>query len=117
MRFKKFIAMWALLGLMLGQIALAEHNAAHIDHHISVEIAAADCADHQEEDEHPDNAKSHQCPECVLTKSLQVALYNAPTALLSFSRIDILVPPEDSFGISKNRDKANFARAPPYILI
>lgn len=113
MQFRKFISLWALLALMLGQIALAQHSAAHIDHGISFEFAFShdDNHDHQEENE------KHQCPECVLTKSLQTAFYNASTTLFFASQTDSLIPVYQFRTIIIDRYQANSPRAPPSILI
>ena len=120
MHFKKLISLWVLLTLMLGQLALAEHSAIHIDHDFSQEITVSyeqhdnhyhgDCG-HQEKNE------QHQCLECVLATSLQAAFYNSPITLSATSHVEDLLPIQQSFTVVVSHDKANVPRAPPSILI
>ena len=66
---------------MLGQVALAQHSAKHIDHGFPQEIAAF----HDDHDEHhhdDEENKEHECSECLLTQSLQTAFYNVPVLSL-----------------------------------
>ena len=122
MDFRKIISLWALLALLLGQVALAGHNATHIEHGFSQEIIVSYDAvhDHGQNHDHGhenEEAKEHQCSECLLTKALQTAFYNAPATLSFFPEIEVLVAGQKSVDISINRYYANAPRAPPYILI
>jgi hypothetical protein len=114
MHFKKFISLWALLALMLGQVTLAQHNASHIDHGFSQAVTS-----HGGQDEHQNDKdnKKHECPECLLTKSLQTAFYNVSVALSFTSEAEALVPQQQSLTIAVNLYKANSPRAPPTLLI
>jgi hypothetical protein len=113
MRFRKFISLWALSALMLGQVALSQHSATHINHGFCFEVAAS----HHDDHDHQEESEKHQCPECVLTKSLQTALYNASFTLSFTSQEEAFLPQQQSLRIAVNRYKANSARAPPSILI
>lgn len=113
MRFRKLISICALLALMFGQVVLAQHNATHIDHGISFELAFS----HNDEHHHQEEREKHQCPECVLTKLLQTAFYNVSSTLLSASQVGTLTPEHESLTVVNNNYKANSPRAPPAILI
>ena len=113
MHFRKLVSLWALLALMFGQVALAHHSATHIDHRISYESASTYNDEHNDQEE----STKHQCPECVLTKSLQTAFYNATATLFYASQAEVLLPQEYSFATVVNRYNSNSPRAPPAILI
>ena len=115
MHFRKFISIWALLALMIGQVTLAQHSASHIDHRFSQEIAVS----HDGHDKHQSDKskKKHECPECLLTKSLQAAFYNAPSTLLVTLGAETFATTQQSLTIAVNRYQANPPRAPPAILI
>ena len=100
---------------MLGQVALAQHSASHIEHGFSQEILAS----HSGHDEHQNDQdnKKHDCPECLLTKSLQTAFYNAPAIFVVNLGSETLVVPKQSYLIAKNRYRTNSPRAPPINLI
>lgn len=115
MCFKKFISLWALLALMFGQVTLAQHSASHIEHGFFQEITVSQST--HDEHQHDKNNKKHECPECLLTKSLQTAFYNAPVTLSFSLQKEALKLQQQSFVISLNRYKANSPRAPPAILI
>ncbi len=120
MHIRKVISTWALLALILGQATLAQHSASHIDHGFSQDIVAFyDIHDeHQHNDhQHDEDNKKHECPECLLTKSLQTAFYSAPVTLSVGLPSDILLPQQYSFVNLVNRYKANSPRAPPALLI
>lgn len=117
MHFKKLISLWALLALMLGQAALIQHSATHIDHGISFELVSShsDTSNHNHSDQ--EESDKHQCPECVLTKSLQAAFYNSSSVLLLSLQAEAIEPTQQSLMIAINRYQANAPRAPPAILI
>lgn len=107
--------MWALLALMLGQVALAQHSASHIEHGFSQEIVASH--DAGDTHHHDKKNKKHDCPECLLTKSLQTAFYNAATISVVTSGSKTLALPKQSYLIVERPYRANAPRAPPTILI
>lgn len=117
MHFRKFIFAWALLALMIGQFSLAQHSAVHIDHGFSTKIIAS----HDGHEDHQNDPKKghlkHQCPECLLTKSLQTAFYNAPVTFV----IGIEKQSRDLFkqssAIVDCYFNPNSPRAPPVFLI
>ena len=102
---------------MFGQVALAAHSATHIDHGISHEVIALQDQDGNHENNHEHQKKKHDCPECVLTKSLQTAFYNTPALISVYSGMDVS-PLSSHFNIFvEARYKAHSPRAPPAILI
>jgi ABC-type Zn2+ transport system substrate-binding protein/surface adhesin len=119
MHLKKFISLWALMALMLGQLALAEHNASHMDHHLSSDVVAVHYEDHghEHDHDHQKETKEHQCPECLLTKSLQTAFFHSPKPLLVALSSEDLTSIHQSLAVKFYRNKANAPRAPPVILI
>ncbi len=117
MDFRKLISIWALLALMLGQVALAQHSATHIDHGISLEFVSSHSDDYTHDHNDREEGNKHQCPECVLTKALQTAFYNASTTLFPASQTGATVQTYQSFKVAINRYKTNAPRAPPVVLI
>ncbi|HPF78680.1 MAG TPA: hypothetical protein PLF01_05225 [Alphaproteobacteria bacterium] len=117
---KKLISAWALLALVIAQVAISQHNASHIDHGFSSgKLSVTISGDtHQKQDsQKSQKSQKHKCPECLLTKSLQTAFYNAPAILsvdvtaaiiASSARKDIFV---------QAAYNANSPRAPPVFLI
>jgi len=115
MHFRKFISIWALLALMI-----AQHSASHIDHVFSQEVAdshAGHDEHYHDEHHHDEDHEKHECPECLLTKSLQTAYYNASIVLSFVQQADELILQQQYFITSLNRYKAHPPRAPPAILI
>jgi len=121
MHFRRLTAVWALLAIMFGQVALVQHNATHIDHGFSQDIVASHDDHHYHHDEHhhdhDDDNEPHECSECFLINSLQIAFYNAPVTLLIHVTEEILTSPKQFDVIFTPRDKAHAPRAPPVILI
>ncbi len=122
MRFKKSIAIVALLALMIGQIALAHHSAVHIDHGFSQAqemVISHDDHHHNSDNDHNHNQdhKKHECPECLLTKSYQTAFYNAPLSLFLAVENNNLILPKQSLIVSRSYYNPNSPRAPPVFLI
>ncbi len=115
MNLRKLVSIWALLALMLAQVTLAQHSASHIDHGFSQEITASQSA--HDEHQHDKDNKKHECPECLLTKSLQAAFYNTPVTLAFFIQSDVILPQQYSFANFVRRYNSNSPRAPPTILI
>lgn len=115
MHFRKLISTWTLLALLLGQFGLAQHSATHIDHGFSQEIATLH--DGHKDDDHDHQTQKHSCPECVLTKSLQTAFYNAPVLAFIHSEVESYVfSSQSNVGVGV-KYKANVPRAPPVLLI
>ena len=115
MRFKKIISIYALLALLFGHVTLAQHSAAHIEHGFVQEISVS-YSDHDEH-QHDHEDTKHECPECLLTKSLQTAFYNESATLFFASHADSLPAQQYSLVISAKLFNSNSPRAPPYILI
>lgn len=115
MHSRKLVSIWALLALMLGQVTLAQHSASHIDHGFSQEITVSHnlCDEHQ----HDKEDQKHECPECLLTKSLQAAFYNTPVTLAFALKSEVLRPQQYSVATVVNRYNSNSPRAPPVTLI
>ena len=111
MHFRKFLTIGALLTIMLGQVALAQHSATHIEHEFSQEIVVCH-DDHHDEDREP-----HECSECFLINSLQTAFYNDPVTLLVVLEAEHLTLLEKSLIVSNTRYTSNPPRAPPTFLI
>lgn len=107
--------MWALLAVMLGQVTLAQHSASHIDHGFSQEVVASHSG--HNEDQHDKDNKQHECPECLLTKSLQAAFYNTSVTLAFVLQSEVLLHQQPSFATDANRYNSNSPRAPPVTLI
>ena len=115
MHFRNFISTWALLALMLGQVTLAQHSASHIDHGFPQESLTSYDENHEHQDD-KDN-KKHECPECLLTKSLQTAFYNTPFTLSLVPEVETLALLQRFSVVSLNRYNSNSPRAPPATLI
>lgn len=115
MDFKKLISIWALLALILGQIALSEHSASHIEHGFSQETVASN--DIHDGHHHDKDSKKHECPECLLAKSLQTAFYSAPIELSFSLKAEVVALTTQIPTISINRYNSNTPRAPPTDLI
>ena len=114
MYFRKFISFGALLVLMLGQIALADHSASHIDHEFSEKIVAF----HDHDGHHHDEKNNqHECSECLLSQLLQTASLNSPAVFPLASKVEEHIIKQQSFKVAVNRSKANSPRAPPVDLI
>ncbi len=100
---------------MLGQVTLAQHSASHIDHGFSQEITVSQSTN--DEHQHDKDNKKHECPECLLTKSLQAAFYNTPVTLAFVLQSEVPLPQQYSFATVVNRYNSNSPRAPPVTLI
>ena len=118
MHFRRFITVWALLAIMFGQVALAQHNAAHIEHGFSQKISTTshDGHEHHHDEDHEDSQK-HNCSECVLTHSLQTAFYHAPALLFIHIKAEPLTASTPFHIMAISHYKSNPPRAPPFILI
>lgn len=116
MRFKKIISVWAILALAFVQIAIAQHNAVHLDHGFQI-VQTEQQASADQERGNEDTPPSHECPECLLTKSLQTA-FHADSGLTVAVKLgqDQFLSDDDSF-ISYAVAPAYNPRAPPTLLI
>ena len=96
MRSRNLISLWVLLALVLGQFVLAQHSATHIEHGFSQEIIAESHHEGHDHDHHhgDEEKRAHECSECFLIQSLQVAFYNAPATLFVSLNLDYLAIPE-----------------------
>lgn len=103
------------MALLFAQVATAHHSAVHLDHDTSV-ISHAYEADH---DHNPDHQKlsQHVCPECLLSKSLNVtlAVTAVSDAYVSFETLKAVI--ENDADDTTHLTKYTQARAPPSFLI
>lgn len=117
MHLKKIVSAWALLALVIAQVAVSQHSASHIDHGFdSGKLSVSISGDNHQKQDSPKNQK-HKCPECLLTKSLQTAFYNTPAILSVDITTGVTV-----FSVRKDIPfqaayNANSPRAPPVFLI
>ncbi len=120
--FKKLIGVWAVLALAVAQIAVAQHNAVHPDHGfelLSSQQVVDVHSDHQHDHDHEQdkNGVSHQCPECLLVKTLQTAFFsNSTAASIAIEGQGPFVATEAPV-LSKASSKAYNPRAPPVLFI
>lgn len=116
MQFKKIISVWAILALAFAQIAIAQHNAVHIDHGFEIAQTQHDAAiDHEHGNEK--TARSHKCPECLLVKSLQTAFHADSALTVDFILSKNAFLATDTSFVSKAITLAYNPRAPPVLLI
>jgi len=106
--------MWALLALVIAQVAITQHNATHIEHGFE----AYDSVSHSSDTDHQDQEnQKHKCPEFLLTKSLQTAFYNSPV-IISVPVVSYQATASQEFHIVvKVTYSAHSPRAPPAFLI
>ena len=104
---------------MIAQIAVAQHSAVHFDHGFEAFHLEHHAADHNtDNNDDSNNQKSHyECPEYLLTKSMQHALLGDVAyayAPLTSSN-DFVIRRDDVIAVRK----VNFynSRAPPAFLI
>lgn len=115
MHFRKLISIWALIALMIAQLAVAQHSAAHFDHGfetLHLEQHAAD-DNHDTGDQNP----HYECPEYLLTKSMQHALLGdvAYSYVPSVSHHAFYI--HDDEIIAARKTSPYQSRAPPAFLI
>lgn len=102
---------WALVALLAGQIALAQHSAVHPDHSL-VSLQTQHEGDPPEQGTH-----KKVCPECLLSKSLQTAyIAQTGTVLVDLASEQILATPTPLFLAGFIRT-AHHPRGPPAFLI
>lgn len=118
MHSRKIILVLALLALAVGQVTLAHHSASHINHGFSQEITISQSAhDEHQHDKDGKDKKKHECPECLLTKSLQTAFYNTPTTFSFTPHSEAIRLQQYSFASVLDSYNSNTPRAPPVTLI
>ena len=116
MHFKKIISVWALLALAFAQIAIAQHNAVHLDHGFqSIQFKQHTNIDHDRDNE--DTPSSQECPECLLVKSLQTAFHADSALTVDFVLGKSLFSPNHPSFIPNALALAYNPRAPPSLLI
>jgi len=115
MHFKKIISVWAILALAFAQIAIAQHNAVHLDHGFQSQIEQHADAGHEHEDKN--TPFLHECPECLLTKTLQTAFHAGDTLALKDTLSENLFSLTETSFISNAVASAYNPRAPPILLI
>ena len=112
MIFRKYISAGLLLVFVFAQIAFAHHSTVHSDHGFSTyQLSYGD--PHKS-----DKKTSHQCPECVLIKSLQTS-FPSDEILISLIKVDVDkgLSFSNKEGRSYKKTSSNQSRAPPAILI
>jgi hypothetical protein len=119
MNLRKLISLCALLALFVAQISVAHHSAVHIDHGIThhqdaPQLQAENVSAHSDHDQ---QSKQHQCPECLLNKTLQGAFYNQQAALFHVLSSEKTTAPQHINFHTNVIYNANAARAPPRFLI
>lgn len=116
MHFKRIIAAWAILALAFAQLAIAQHNAVHLDNSYT-EIQAQDHADAHHEHGGETPPSQHNCPECLLVKSLQAAFYVDSALHVDFTLYQQALPISETLLLSQTTTSAYNPRAPPVLLI
>ena len=111
MQLKNIISLWVLSALLIAQLAVAGHSAAHPDHGFET---AGISQSHTDTDH---NKRGHDCPECLLSKSLQAALYSEGIVVISLElrATDLSLP--EHYSVSSESLKPYRSRAPPRFLI
>lgn len=108
------IAFILFLSLIFSQITIAAHAVLHPHHDFSITVVQHDDHHHDHNDE---EKPEHQCPECLLNKSLQHALANnGAIDLDSRSKLKEFVITSTNIVIETPIANYN-ARAPPSALI
>lgn len=116
MHVKKTISVWAIIALSFAQLAIAQHNAVHLDHGFhGIEIDKHAGADHGHNDENM--PLSHECPECLLVKSLQTAFYAGQVISVDLTHEKALVVTIEAPFVSHIITASYNPRAPPFFLI
>ena len=115
MVFRRLSALCMFMTLLFAQVATAHHSAVHLDHAISVVSYSSEI----ESDHEQDHQKTlrHVCPECLLSKSLNVALSvtDVSDAYISFETLETSI--ENDTVYAAYLTKYTHARAPPSFLI
>lgn len=112
---RKSVYLFALLAVLFAQLVTAHHHASHLVHDGFVADLVA--FDHSGHDNHDDQKQQHQCPECLLTKSLQIALHNDQTLKLTLVESASALFGHDDYYASTIAYRPHNARAPPSFLI
>lgn len=116
MHFKKIITVWTVLALAFAQIAIAQHSSVHLDHGFQ-SIQAETHASANQEPNNEDVPESHECPECLLVKSLQTAFYSdSAITVVSILKNTPFLSSNPSY-VSNAVASAYTPRAPPLLLI
>ncbi len=108
------------MAFMAAQVSLAQHSAVHIDHGFSQDVVAFHHCDDEyghDHDHHDENNVKHDCPECLLAKTLQAAFYYMPATFLFEQRADDTLKTYQSIVAVKDYFNPNAPRAPPIALI
>jgi len=116
MQSKRIICAWAIFALVFAQLAIAQHNAVHAYHSLEkLHVESHVDEDYQHDDEN--KPRSHECPEYLLVKILQVAFYSDVTsAILLTGDANLYIPAEKPF-VSDVAASPYQSRAPPVHLI
>lgn len=118
MHFRKLVSIWGILALLIAQIAVAHHSAVHIDHGLDLQHSTAQQQILETADDHDDAPiASHDCPECLLIKTLQTAYHGGHNALHAPVIKAVSEPPAVNTLHSQTQSRAYNPRAPPAVLI
>lgn len=101
------------MALLFAQVATAHHSAVHLDHGVSsVSYSSETNGDHDHQ-----KTSQHVCPECLLSKSLNVTLAVTPvtSAYVSFETLTSGI--ENDTAYIAYITKYTHARGPPTLLI
>lgn len=103
------------MALLFAQVATAHHSAVHLDHGTSVISYASETEDDHSQDHQ--KLSQHVCPECLLSKSLNVtlAVTAVSDAYVSFETLTSAI--ENDADETTHLTKYTQARAPPSLLI
>jgi len=103
------------MAMMVGQIVIAQHHSAHVSSSFSEDCHVEHDAHHDEKDG-PRHSKN-ECPECLLSQTLNIALYNTTTTLFLNIEPHSLAGYEQSSIVVGSYYNPNAPRAPPIALI
>lgn len=110
--------MWALLALAFAQFAIAGHSAVHADHAFEIAHAQQQIShDHNSGHGDSDAPRPHECPECLLVKSLQTAFHASDVGVADFALPAETVSSTKTPYISQAVSSPYSPRAPPAFLI
>ncbi len=117
MHSQRIISLWALLAILLGQMAFAHHSTEHSNNYFFDNVVVSHAYDdnHNHKDER--NHEEHKCPECLLAQTLQAAYYNAPAYVYEPIKVRIAEPFKRFVYVDRVKYKSYAPRAPPTIFI
>lgn len=116
----RIISLLVIMTMMIGQIVIAQHHSAHVSHDVAQESNDYSHNDHDHghaPHKHDEEKNQHDCPECLLSQSLQIAFHNVPVTLfVNLTSEDLTRFTQQSVVIGSYYNP-NAPRAPPFTLI